>query len=97
MFGPGRPATPSFPRVLKKNGPIPKGAVYIGRPSKWGNPFPMGSEEDRDDVCDKFEEYLKGRPDLINQAKRELKGRDLVCYCAPARCHGDTLLRVANE
>lgn len=71
--------------------------VYIGRPSKFGNPFVIGRDGTRADVVAKFEKYLMGRPDLIEAAKRELAGYNLVCWCAPEACHGDVLLRVANE
>lgn len=57
----------------------------------------MGRDGDRDEVVRKFERFLMGRPDLIEAAKRELKGQNLVCWCAPAACHGDVLLRIANE
>ena len=87
-----------MPRLFnKRTDGIPYGAVYIGRPSKWGNPHPMHGESDRDRVCDLFEEYLAGRPDLQAAARRELKGKDLVCHCFPKRCHGFTLIRIANE
>lgn len=87
-----------MPTVLnKKHAGVPAGAVYIGRPSVFGNPFAMRSEEDRNLVCDQFEQYVRERPQLIARIKRELKGKDLVCFCAPKRCHGDLLLRIANE
>jgi hypothetical protein len=76
---------------------MPQGAVYIGRPSKWGNPFPLNRNESREDCLNKFEQYLKTKPELIEAAKRELAGKDLVCFCAPALCHGDVWLRIANE
>ena len=71
--------------------------VYIGRPSKWGNPFVIGADGSRADVVRKFEEYLKSNPRLMEAAKQELKGKDLVCFCAPLPCHGDILSRIANE
>ena len=71
--------------------------VYIGRPSKWGNPFVIGADGSRADVVRKFEEYLKSNPTLLEAAKQELKGKDLVCFCAPLACHGDILSRIANE
>jgi Domain of unknown function (DUF4326) len=71
--------------------------VYIGRPSKWGNPFVIGPDGNRDDVVRKFEEYLMLNPKLMEAAKQELKGKDLVCFCAPLPCHGDILSRIANE
>lgn len=86
------------PRVL--NARIdgnPEGAVYVGRPSPWGNPYVMRRERDRDEACDRYEQWISTRPELIERAKRELRGRDLVCWCAPKRCHAETLLRIANE
>lgn len=86
------------PRVLNKyRDPIPPDAVYIGRPSKWGNPFVIGKHGNRVTVIALFEQYLHARPHLIAEAKAELRGRDLVCFCAPQACHGDVLLRVANS
>lgn len=75
----------------------PKNSIYVGRPSPFGNPFKMNSEEERNEVCDKYEKYVNSNPQLIEKIKRELKGKHLVCYCAPKRCHADTLLRIANE
>ena len=71
--------------------------MYIGRPSKWGNPFVIGPDGTREDVIRKFEEYLMLNPVLVEAAKKELKGKDLVCFCAPLSCHGDVLSRIANE
>jgi Domain of unknown function (DUF4326) len=81
--------------VLNKR--ISSKGVYIGRPSKWGNPFVIGPDGTRDDVVRKYEEYLMLNPKLMEEAKQELKGKDLVCFCAPLSCHGDILSRIANE
>lgn len=70
-------------------------AVYIGRGSKWGNPFVIGRDGDRATVIAKYERYLRSRHDLL-RALDELRGKDLMCYCAPHACHGDLLLRLAN-
>lgn len=76
---------------------IPKDAVYIGRPSKWGNPFEIGKDGmDRDDVIHAFILYLQDNMQLVEEAKTELKGKDLVCFCHPRKCHGDIWLRIAN-
>ena len=86
-----------MPHVLNKHKHgIPAGAVYIGRPSKWGNPFEIGKDGDRDEVIGKYREWLFKQPGLVAQAKSELAGKDLVCFCAPKGCHGDVLLEVAN-
>lgn len=85
---------------------MPEGAVYVGRPSKWGNPYKVGG-------------YLvAGRPcgpvtpaecayayrllwlnahwgDVLGIA--ELRGRDLACWCPLDQpCHADVLLEIAN-
>ena len=71
--------------------------VYIGRPSKWGNPFAIGKDGSRAEVVAKFEAYIRTNPLLMEAAKRELKGKDLVCFCAPLACHGEILSQIANE
>lgn len=87
-----------MPKVWnKKNEKVPKGAVYIGRPSKWGNPFFMIQESQRDRVLKQYEEWLDQNPKIKEAAKRELRGKDLVCFCSPKKCHGDVLFRIANE
>lgn len=79
--------------------------VYIGRPSKWGNPFVVGEHGDPLDCVNRFREWLLQRPDLIAAAKRELRGKVLGCYCArqggvgpddPPVCHGQILARAAR-
>jgi len=83
-------------RVLnKKMIGVPSGAVYIGRGSKWGNPFVIGRDGDRVTVIAKYARYLRTRHDLLRSLD-ELRGKDLVCFCAPLACHGDLLLFLAN-
>lgn len=70
--------------------------VYIGRPSKWGNPFVLSRESERAEVLARYEEWLKTQPVLMEAARRELRGKRLVCWCHPKPCHGDVLARIAN-
>lgn len=70
--------------------------VYIGRPSIWGNPFTIGKDGDRDTVIRKYREWIATRPDLIERAKKELRGKRLACWCRPQECHGDVLAEIAN-
>jgi hypothetical protein len=82
-------------RVLNKHHTgVLAGAVYIGRGSKWGNPFRIGPDGDRAAVIAKFERWIADQHQLL-RALDELRGRDLVCFCAPLPCHGDLLLRLA--
>lgn len=74
----------------------PKNAVYIGRGTKWGNPSEVGSKRTKAQALQDFRDYLAKNPWLVAQAKAELRGKDLLCSCAPADCHGDILLEIAN-
>ena len=70
--------------------------VYIGRPSKWGNPFAIGVHGNRTEVIRRYREWIKTQPHLI-AALPELKGKTLGCWCAPQACHGDILHELANK
>lgn len=71
---------------------LPYNSIYIGRPSKWGNPFIIGKDGDREEVILKYKEYLfnSGLIDDIH----EIEGKDLVCWCSPLPCHGDILKEI---
>lgn len=78
--------------------PAPEGSVYIGRPSKWGNPFKVGKDGIESEVAQKYINWMQSQHELIADAKRELVGKDLACYCSkPNLCHGDLLLQIANN
>lgn len=77
---------------------IPAGAVYIGRGSRWGNPYVIGKHGDRNSVCDQYETDLKHKiqnNEVTLEDLAALHGKDLVCFCAPLRCHGHTLEQAA--
>jgi hypothetical protein len=73
-----------------------RGYVYIGRPSKWGNPFAIGRDGDRAAVIQAYTRYLRERPHLQAAARFELAGKTLGCWCKPQACHGDVLAHVAD-
>jgi len=70
--------------------------VYIGRPSKWGNPFEIGKNVSRNEVIAKYKEYLLNNPKLLADIP-ELEGKILGCWCKPSKCHGDILAEMANS
>lgn len=70
--------------------------VYIGRPSKWGNPFVIGKDGDRETVIAKYHNWLLSQPHLLKDLT-ELKGKVLGCWCSPSACHGDVLVDMANN
>lgn len=97
-----------MPKVWnKRDKNCPDDAIYVGRPSKWGNPLsleevhrmrPLLNERELHEVAVSwFREYLKSKPELVAEAKQVLRGHDLVCWCAPLPCHADVLLELANK
>ena len=75
---------------------MPTGAVYVGRPSRWGNPYPLTEHSPAEAVA-LYRSWLLDRPDLLTTARTELAGRSLACWCPPsAACHADALLDLAN-
>jgi hypothetical protein len=80
------------PRVYNiHHGDAPADAVYIGRGSPYGNRFVIKAHGDRDQVCNQFD--CEQLPYMDVSA---LAGKNLKCYCAPHRCHGDSILLKAN-
>lgn len=74
----------------------PTNAVNIMRGSPWGNQFVIGEHGDRDEVCDRFEDYATTNAEYMERVQRELYKQPLVCCCYPKRCHGNTLIWLAN-
>ncbi len=79
----------------------PAGAVVVARPSRWGNPFPVGAGRSREAAVAEFEAALLGAAGDLGydgaDVRRALAGRDLACWCPlDEPCHADVLLRVAN-
>ena len=83
--------------------------VYCGRGGetrgRWGNPFRVGVDGERDEVCEKHAAWLDGKiaapngqkPPTRAEIRAYLRGKVLGCWCAPQRCHCLTLARIANE
>lgn len=67
--------------------------VYIGRGSKWGNPYVIGKDGNREEVIAKYEKSLTNHAEI----RSKLKGKTLGCWCKPKKCHGDILLEIAND
>ena len=95
-------------RKRTKGWRMPENAVYVGRPSKWGNPFKIipGSISfpDAAAVVELFNELVeneKYQGPKFNEMMadiHELRGKDLVCWCSIDQpCHADVLLELANR
>ncbi len=78
--------------------------IYIGRANRsynlpaspFANPFLNGVDGDREDILDKYERYVRSRPDLLARLP-ELEGKTLGCWCLPEMCHGHVLARLVAE
>lgn len=81
-----------------------KYTVYIGRGSKWGNPYTHLTSNtkakyvvaSRQDSIEAFARDLGNDIVLLRAVRKELQGQVLGCFCKPKSCHGDVLAKVAN-
>ncbi|MGR8931938.1 MAG: DUF4326 domain-containing protein [Gammaproteobacteria bacterium] len=86
-------------RKRTKGWRMPDNTIYVGRGSKWGNPFSV-DQYGRDKAVDMFREYIGHQnsphgfePEEIEQ----LRGKNLACWCKKDQeCHADVLLELAN-
>lgn len=91
-------------RKRAKGWRMPKNCIYVGRPTKWGNPFMIGMMSggmnlDRSEAVKEYILWLKHMPEnnIVILAKKELRGKNLACFCPlDVPCHADVLLEVAN-
>lgn len=74
--------------------------VYIGRGSKWGNPFSHVRSSKathvvsgREEAIERYREWVQEQPELM-ESLCELRGKVLGCWCRPKPCHGDVLLEL---
>ena len=68
----------------------------VDRWTPWGNPYTLGPDGNRDEVCDAYQHYFKFKKSLHDKLGN-LKGKALGCHCWPLRCHGDYLKKLADE
>jgi hypothetical protein len=81
--------------------------VYIGRPSKWGNPFTHIKDKEtkaeyivssRSESIEKYREWIThGDGQYLLDDLHELKGKTLGCWCKPKSCHGDILMQLLQN
>lgn len=83
-------------RKRTKGWRMPPNTVYVGRPTKWGNPFKVGVCGTVENCFDAFRitaPYFDVTDDI-----EELRGKNLACWCKLGEpCHADVLLELANE
>jgi Domain of unknown function (DUF4326) len=69
--------------------------LFVGRPSKWANPFHLGRQATPEQVVEKFRRWFIRQPSLLREVQT-LRGKVLGCDCAPEPCHGDVLAEFAD-
>lgn len=98
-------------RKRTKGWKMPPNTIYVGRGSRWGNPFVVGKDGTTEECVAKFRDMLMpythhGENPLekfciseanITDAQASLRGKNLACWCPPGQpCHADVLLEIAN-
>ena len=87
--------TPRVDYLRKYKGPKHQG-IYIGRPSKWGNPFRVGVDGTKEEVISRYKEYVLANEFLMDSLF-ELEDKVLLCWCYPAPCHGNALVEIISS
>lgn len=88
--------------VVNKHHKVPY-TLYIGRGSKWGNPFThmegtsgIRIAETREQSIEMYRIWIQTQPALM-ESLHELDGHTLGCFCKPAMCHGDVLKELREQ
>lgn len=78
---------------------MPPNTIKVCRPSPFGNPFVIGKDGDRAACMRLYREHMIGQNAAWKgKIRRELKGRNLACWCKYSEsCHADLLLQIANN
>jgi hypothetical protein len=72
--------------------------IYVGRGTKWGNPYLIKKESDRGISLENYEKAIESKLKADPNFLDELKGKNLVCWCGKdVECHADILLELANK
>jgi hypothetical protein len=73
---------------------MPENTLKVDRSTRWGNPF---QHPDRAVMVRQFEEWLPSQPQLVAEAREQLRGRNLACWCPlDGPCHAEVWLKIAN-
>ena len=77
---------------------MPPNTVYVGRPSRWGNPYIIDDILTPYKALRMYKAYLNSSPSLQAHAQATLQGKNLACWCEIGDlCHADVLLEIANR
>ena len=76
-------------RTRKAGYKLPSDAVYVGRPTKWGNPYrPDQCSDAERGAVECFRILVESEPETISDIQAELRGKRLACWCSLDKpCH----------
>ena len=82
--------------LLKPIDGIAEGGYYVT--GQYGNPYMIPADGNRDEVVEQFTKWFlhENNRSIIFHMRRTLMGRDLICFCAPQRCHGEIIMKYIN-
>lgn len=87
-------------RKRSKGWRMPPGSVYVGRGSKWGNPYPVSERITVEQAVQGYAFAVRAGYDNVpgpDEIRAELADKDLACWCPLDQpCHADVLLKIAN-
>jgi hypothetical protein len=101
MSGPKR-----IQRKRSKGWRMPQGAIYVGRPSRWGNPFKAIGGVTKATCVEQFRRRMFSSNQAAERESivKTFRGKTLACWCPlvdadgiPVPCHADVLLEIANN
>jgi hypothetical protein len=82
-------------RKRTKGWKMPLNAIYVGRPTKWGNPFQLDKETQREVAISAYEGWLRQKLRRDRHFLDPLKGKDLACWCPLDKpCHADVIIKI---
>ena|ERR1035437_621942 len=90
-------------KVFGHNENPPEGAIWVGSPSLFMNPFnqvgegPIHIEQETEAEVRAFKLYANLNKIIPEHAKEELRGKHLVCGCLNEPCHAVVLMELAND
>lgn len=94
----GEPKKPYRVQLRRGKGwRMPENTVKVDRTTKWGNPYPVTEFRSAEDAVEAFRSHLPTLPHFTALCQRELRGKNLACWCPLDQwCHADVLLAIAN-
>lgn len=93
-----------YQRKRTKGSKLPRGVIYVGRGSQFGNPFKEGDPTTvkgvyvtRESAVRMFRR-LAEQPANVATIQKKLRGRDVACWCPlDVPCHADVLIEISNR